>query len=301
MAPYKGDYKLDTEFDTVINRFQKISYTIPWNLFLLTVGGFIAAAAIKAIIIPNAFLPSGISGLGLLFYYIFPQLSSGLWIFLLNIPVFIIGWFCISKKFFFYSLYGLISLSSFIELVPWTVQFTDKWLAVLAGGVVLGLGSGISLRSLGCSGGIGILQILAREKLGIKVGQFSMAFNAAVLGVGTIWLNLNDVLYSLAMIYVASAAIDGVQRLFNQRKMVLIITTFPEDVAGAIMAKMGRGTTLLNAKGGYTRQEKTVILTVVDSFRIKRLEATVFTIDPAAFVIIESTFSVLGKGFSVPR
>ncbi len=97
---------------------------------------------------------------------------------------------------------------------------------------MLGLGSGISLRSLGCSGGIGILQILAREKLGIKVGQFSMAFNAIVLGVGTIWLNLNDVLYSLAMIYVASAAIDGVQRLFNQRKLALIITTYPKMLQG---------------------------------------------------------------------
>lgn len=292
---------MDTEFDAVITRFQKMSYTIPWNLFLLTFGSFLAAIAIKAVIIPNAFLPSGISGLGLLVYYIFPQLSSGVWIFLLNVPVFIVGWFFISKKFFLYSLYGLISLSVCIELVPWTVAFEDKWLAVLAGGVVLGIGSGISLRSLGSTGGIGILQILAREKLGIKVGQFSMGFNAVVLGVGTIWLNLNDVLYSLAMIYIASAAIDGVQRLFNQRKLVLIITTFPEDVVGAIMAKLGRGTTLLNAKGGYTGKEKTVIMTVVDSFRIKRLEATVFTIDPAAFVIIESTFSVLGKGFSVPR
>jgi len=287
--------------DTVINRFQRISYTIPWNIGLLTFGSFLTALAIKAMIIPNAFLPSGISGLALLGYYIFPGLSSGTWIFLLNIPVFLVGWFFISKRFFLYSLYGMLTLSIFIELVPWTITFNDKWLAVLAGGVVLGLGSGVSLRSLGSTGGIGILQILAREKLGIKVGQFSMGFNVLVLGIGTVWLNLNDVLYSLAMIYISAAAIDGVQRLFNQRKMVLIITTLPEDVSGAIMNRLGRGTTLINAKGGYTGQEKTVIMTVVDSFRIKRLEATVFTIDPQAFVIIESTFSVLGKGFSVPR
>ncbi|WP_432738745.1 YitT family protein [Maridesulfovibrio sp. FT414] len=287
--------------DSFVSRFQKLSYTIPWNIGLLTVGSFLTGLAIKAVMIPNAFLPSGISGLALLGYYVFPQISSGLWVFLLNIPIFLIGWFFISKRFFWYSLYGMITLSIFIELVPWTIQFNDKWLAVIAGGIILGVGSGTALRSLGSTGGLGILQILARDKLGIKVGQFSMGFNAAVLGTGTIWLNLTDVLYSLAMIYISAAAIDSVQRLFNQRKMVLIITTSPEEVSEAIMTKLGRGTTLINAIGGYTRQEKTVIMTVVDSFRIKRLEATIFTIDPQAFVIIESTFSVLGKGFSVPR
>ncbi len=287
--------------DAVISRFQRLSYTIPWNLALLSFGSFLSALAIKAVIIPNAFLPSGIAGLGLLAYYVFPQISSGMWLFLLNIPVFLVGWFFISKRFFWYTLYAMVSLSVFIDLVPWTFPFDDKWLAVLAGGVVIGVGSGICLRSHGSGGGLGILLVLAREKLGIKPGQLSMAFNTVVLGIGTIWLNFNDVLYSLAMIYVASAAMDGVQGLFNQRKLVLIITTFPEDVSGAIMAKLGRGTTLLNAKGGYTRQDKTVIMTVVDSFRLKRLETTIFKIDPKAFVIIESTFSVLGKGFSVSR
>lgn len=287
--------------DAVVSRFQRISYAIPWNIGLLSLGSFLTALAVKAVIIPNAFLPSGISGLALLTYYIFPELSSGLWVFLLNIPVFMVGWFFISRRFFWYSLYGMVTLSVFIELVPWTIPFNDKWLAVLAGGVILGLGSGICLRSLGSSGGIGVLQVLARERLGIKVGQFSMGFNAVVLGTGTLWLDLDDVLYSLAMIYVASAAIDAVQRMFNQRKMVFIITSRPQDVSGAIMSKLGRGTTLLNARGGYTGQDKTVIMTVVDSFRLKRLEATIMTIDPKAFVIIESTFSVLGKGFSVPR
>ncbi len=287
--------------DAVVNRFQQISYTIPWNLGLLGVGSFLTALAIKAVIIPNAFLPSGISGLALLAYYVFPQLSSGLWVLVLNIPVFIVGWFFISRRFFWYSLYGMLTLSLFIELVPWTIPFNDKWLAVIAGGVILGLGSGLCLRSLGSSGGLGVLQVLAREKLGIKVGQFSMGFNAVVLGTGGLWLDLDEVLYSLAMIYVSAAAIDAVQRMFNQRKMVLIITNHPQDVSGAIMTKLGRGTTLLNARGGYTGEEKTVIMTVVDSFRLKRLEATIMTIDPHAFVIIESTFSVLGKGFSVPR
>ncbi|OEU69765.1 MAG: hypothetical protein BA863_01880 [Desulfovibrio sp. S3730MH75] len=262
---------------------------------------FLTALAIKGVIIANAFLPSGISGLGLLAYYVFPALSPDMWILVLNIPVFIVGWFFISRSFFFYSLYGMITLSGFIEILPWTIGFNDKWLAVLAGGVVLGIGSGISLRSLGLTGGIGILQILAKDKLGIKVGQFSLGFNVLVLGVGLLWLNINDVLYSLAMIYIASAGTDAVQALFNQRKMVLIITSFPEDVSGAIMTRHGRGTTLLNARGGYTGQERTVVLTVVDSFRLKRLEATIFNIDPAAFVIIESTFSVMGKGFSIPR
>lgn len=287
--------------DPVINRFQKMSYSIPWNIALLTLGSFLTALSIKGVIITNAFLPSGISGLGLLMYYILPAVSPGMWIFLLNIPVFLIGWFFISRSFFLYSLYGMLTLSGFVEILPWTVSFHDKWLAVLAGGVVLGLGSGIALRSLGSTGGIGILQIFFREKLGIKAGQFSMGFNVVVLGVGTIWLSLDDVLYSLAMIYVSAAVIDVVQRLFNQRKMVLIITSLPEAVSGAIMVKHGRGTTLINARGGYTGKERTVVLTVVDSFRLKRLEATIYNIDPAAFVIIETTFSVLGKGFSVPR
>jgi uncharacterized membrane-anchored protein YitT (DUF2179 family) len=111
-------------------------------------------------------------------------------------------------------------------------------------------------------------------------------------------LDTDLILYSMAMSYITSQVIEYFITLFNQRKMIFIISNNPRKIADEIMRRLKRGTTFIKGEGAYTGNEKDIILTVVNTFQIKRVEEIAFTIDPDAFLITESTFNVLGKGFS---
>lgn len=278
--------------------FRKITFSLPWNVGLITLGSALVALSIKAVIIPHGFLAGGLSGLGVLAYYVFGGLTPGLWYMALNIPVFLLGWFCISKRFFWYSLYGMTAVTVLIDLISYRMPITDKWLAVLAGGALLGAGVGLALRSLGSTGGVDILMVYFYQKYSLRMGQFEFLFNLLIFAGGLIWLNLEDLLYSLALIAVMSFVIEHFVGMFNERKMALIISDFPEQISRMVIEQLGRGVTFIDCVGGFTGQPRKVVLTVVHNHQLKRLEELVYNVDPAAFTIIGTTFNVLGEGFA---
>jgi len=276
----------------------KFLYSIPWNIFLITMGAIIFSIGIKAIVIPHGFITGGLSGLGLLLFYFFKSLSPGLWYLTINIPIFIIGWLFISRRFFFYSILGMILLSTAIDLISFTIPVHDPILAVLAGGTIMGAGAGIILHSLGSAGGTDIIAIILNQKFGIRIGAFSFMFNLTLFGFSFGVLEIDMVLYSLALSFVTAMVLDYFLGIFNQRKMVMIISEKSESIATSVNRKLNRGATLLEGKGSFTGRRKQVIMTVVNNYQLKRLEETIFTIDPDAFMVTENTFNVLGKGFS---
>jgi len=276
----------------------KFLYSIPWNIFLITMGAIIFSIGIKAIVIPHGFITGGLSGLGLLLFYFFKSLSPGLWYLTINIPIFIIGWLFISRRFFFYSILGMILLSAAIDLISFTIPVHDPILAVLAGGTIMGAGAGIILHSLGSAGGTDIIAIILNQKFGIRIGAFSFMFNLTLFGFSFGVLEIDMVLYSLALSFVTAMVLDYFLGIFNQRKMVMIISEKSESIATSVNRKLNRGATLLEGKGSFTGRRKQVIMTVVNNYQLKRLEETIFTIDPDAFMVTENTFNVLGKGFS---
>lgn len=276
----------------------KFLYAVPWNIFLITVGSIIFSIGIKAIVIPHGFITGGLSGLGLLLYYLFKSLSPGIWYLTINIPIFIVGWLFVSRRFFFYSIFGMLLLSAAMDLVSFTIHIQDPMLAVLAGGTIMGAGSGIILHSLGSAGGTDIIAIILNRKYGIRIGAFSFMFNLALFGFSFGVLEVDMVLYSLALSFVTSMVLDYFLGIFNQRKMVMVISEKPDLIAAGVNKKLNRGATLLDGKGAFTGKKKQVIMTVVNNYQLKRLEEIVFTVDPDAFMITENTFNVLGKGFS---
>lgn len=279
-------------------KFQNITYSIPWNLFLITLGSFILAVGLKSIIIPHGMITGGISGLSILLLYYTGVLTPGLWFLILNIPIFIIGWKFISKRFLYYSLYGMIVLTLIIDLTNFKIKIADPWLAALAGGIFFGAGAGIVFRSLGSSGGNDIISILLNEKFGIRIGTYNFIFSLVLFLFSFGTLDTDLILYSVATSYIASQVMESCMTLFNQRKMVIIISKNPRPIADAIIKKLKRGATFLKGEGAYTGESKDIILTIVNTFQIKRIEEVVFGIDPDAFLITENTFNVLGKGFS---
>lgn len=280
---------------------QRLKSSVLWNLFLLTVGAFFFALGLKAIAIPHGFITGGISGLGLLLFYTSNVLSPGLWYLIINIPLFLIGWIFISRRFFFYSLFGMIISSVLMEMINCTIDIKDPFLAVLACGTIFGAGGGIALHSLGSLGGMDIVSIIVNQKFGIRIGSFLLVFNLVLFTFSFGFLNTDLVLYSMALSFVVSQVLEQVLTMFNQRKMVLIVSNLNHEIAPVILSTLKRGATFLNGTGAYTGEEKKILLTVVHNHQVKRLEEVVLNIDNNALMITENTFDVLGKGFSTPK
>lgn len=277
---------------------RQFTFGMPYNIVLITVGSLIFGLGVKGIALPHGFISGGISGLSLLIYYWTEMLSPGAFYFLLNVPIFIIGWRYVSRRFFGYSLYGMVALTLAIDLIDIDIAVQDPMLAALAGGCLIGAGAGIIFHSLGSAGGNDVIAIILNQRLNIRIGTFFFGFNIGLLGLSLGHLPVDLALFSLAMSFVTSQVIDYILNFSNQRKMALIVSDQSSLIAPEILSRLGRGATLLEGRGAYTGQKKEVLLTVINNFQLKRLEELVFNIDDQAFVIMGNTLNVLGKGFS---
>jgi uncharacterized membrane-anchored protein YitT (DUF2179 family) len=267
-------------------------------MLLITLGALIFSFGAKTVAIPQEFISGGITGAGLIIYYVVGVLPPGVWYLILNVPIFILGWVWVSRRFFFYSLYGTLMISLFLDTIPWVLDIEDNLLSALTAGAIMGSGAGIALRSLGSLGGLDIISVYLNQRFNIGIGQFSFVFNV-VLFVGSLFfIGLEQVLYSLFLVFVSAMVMEYFLGLFNQRKMVLIVSEKPDELASAILNTINRGSTFLYGRGAYTGKRKKILLTVVNSMQLKRLEEIIFSIDPQAFTIEENTLNVIGQGFS---
>lgn len=279
-------------------RLRGFAFTVPWNLLLLTAGALLVAFAVKSVAVPHGLLTGGVAGLALLCFYQLPALDAGIWFFLLNVPIMLLGLKMVSRRFVLYSLYGMAATSLLIDHVTYVLPVADPWLAVIACGVTLGAGIGVALRSLGSTGGADILAVIVRERYSMPVGQFEFLFNLIVFALGLAFLKLEVVLYSVAMNFLVSWVVDACLSLFSERRMALVISQHPEGIVQAVLNTLGRGATILDARGGWSGEERKVVLTMLNNLEMKRLEELIYNIDPDAFTIMGSGFHVLGQGFS---
>lgn len=282
----------------VRSRLRGRGFSIPYNLMLITLGSALIGFGIKAVAIPHGFLTGGMSGVALLVYYVVGGLEPGQWFWLLNLPIFTLAWWLVSRRFFLYSIYGMAVVGLFVDIMPQCLDIQDTWLAVFTCGVFIGLGAGMALRSLGSTGGTDILAVIANKRYNINIGKFRFLVDLAVFAAGFGFLDLELMLYSLAMTFVTGAVVDYSLNVFSERKMALVIAQNTEAVMRDVLDKLHRGATYLEGRGGFSGKRKQVIMVMVNNIQLKRLEEIVYSHDPDAFLIIGSGYNVLGKGFS---
>ena len=276
----------------------RFPYSLFWNCGLITVGSLIQAIALKAIGIPHNFVPGGLFGVGSLIYYNTGWLNPGLLYLLLNIPMFVLGYLYISRRFLGFSALAMVLISIFYQLVNFQIHIGNQLYAALVFGVLLGAGAGIVLRSLGSNGGLDVVAIILNQKFNIGVGKVYFVFNLALFSLSFASLDNDLVIASMISVAICSAAVDYCLSMFNQRKLAFVISEKPDEIADRVMTHLKIGTTMLPAIGAYRKQPRTMLLIVINNIQLKRLEELVFTTDSYALFIVENTFNVLGSTFS---
>jgi len=272
------------------------------NCGMIALGSLIFIAVINAVMVPHRIFGGGLSGIVLLLKFHFHNLDIGLTYLLLNIPLVALGWFCIGHRFIYYTLFGIgfFSLAAARVHVP-VPEISDPMLASLFAGLVCGIGGGVVLRSLGSLGGLDILAVLLNERLGFRLGTISFTVNAGIIITGAYFLGIQTALYSLVYLFTCGRAVDLVVTGFSIRKSVMVISSLPEALAKLIITRIGSGVTYLDGQGAFSGAGKRVLLTVISPTDLPRLKELVLAHDPGAFVVINDTSEVLGRGHGALR
>ena len=277
---------------------RKLPYSVAWNCGLIVVGTLIQAIGYKALGEVQGFVPGGLFGISTLIHYLTGGLNTGMIYLFLNVPMFIIGYLYLSKRFLGYSALAMLSLTLFFMLIDFRINIENQLYAAVTFGVIIGTGAGMVLRSLGSNGGLDVAGVILYQKFNIGLGKFFFFFNCGLFSLSFLTLDNDLVIASMIAVFITSMTLDYCLALFNQRKMALVISEKPDEIADQVMKDMKIGTTMLPGIGAYKRIQKTVLLIVVNNIQLKRLEEIVFTNDPYSLFIVENTFSVLGSTFS---
>jgi uncharacterized membrane-anchored protein YitT (DUF2179 family) len=252
-------------------------------------------------LIPHHFVPGGISGIAMIANY-FAGLPVGALIMVLNIPVFLLGLKTMGKKYVVNSLAGMVVSSVFIDLFHEVLKLPSATgnpvLASIYGGVMLGVGLGIVFRGRASTGGSDIIGMVISKYTGMSLGYGIMVTDFLVISASGLALrSLEAPLYGYLVLFLSTKVIDMILEGWSYSKLVIITSTRVDEIADFILRGLDRSGTALRSRSLYLNREGEIILTVIHRKQLADLRQFIKKTDPEAFVIINDTYDVLGKGF----
>lgn len=267
---------------------------ILYKYLFLFAGSVIAAVGLEIFLIPNNIIDGGIVGISIISSYLI-NIPLGVFTFALNVPFLIIGYKHIGKTFVISSLFTITTFSVFVSILhPIPGLTNDLLLATVFGGIILGIGVGLILRFGGSLDGSEIIALILSKGTMFSVGQIVMIINIVIFSCAAIVLGWDRALYSMLVYFVAHKAIDVVIQGFDEAKAVLIITEHGEKIADEITARLGRGVTFMDGRGGFSKDKKTILYSVVTRLEISKLISIIDNHDENAFVTINDVSDVMG-------
>ena len=295
--------KLPDNIPVPLPNFRRVR---PLNLFLLFIAGIINAIGVTMFLAPVNLYDSGISGTAMLLWQITPEeFTFPLFLLVLNIPLFLFGLKKQGKLFTFYSIWAVTVYS----LASWFINYvlpvnvdgsspfagTDLLLCAIFGGLISGVGSGLTLRLGGAIDGMEVLASIFAKKVGLSVGNFVMIYNVILyVTIGASFRSWILPLYSIITYFVAVRAVDFIVEGLDKAKSVMIVTTKTEEICKVLSAEFGHGITLLKVQGYYSGEDRYAIYFVVNRFQITRVKNEVRHIDPRAFFVVTEVSDMLG-------
>lgn len=294
------------------NRFKKISNNLfaqikqlRWqNFIFLLIAGCINAFGVTVFLAPVNLYDSGISGTSILLSQITPEyMTLSVFLLILNIPLFLFG---LKKQGFAFTVYSLFTVTVYsavswliTDVLPVDVSMAsplageDLLLCALFGGIISGVGSGLTIRYGGAIDGVEVMAVIFAKKLNITVGTFVMIYNVILYIIcGFILKSWILPLYSIVTYAAGLKTVDFVVEGFDRSKEIMIVTDKAEEISTALMDAFSCGTTKIAATGGYSNADKTIIYFVVNRFQISRMRSIIQSIDPKAFVTISDVADI---------
>jgi uncharacterized membrane-anchored protein YitT (DUF2179 family) len=268
------------------------------QVLVATLGTVIYAIGIAAITIPLRLPDAGLAGIAILSHYVFA--ISPAWVIAIgNLALLWWSWQNFSRHFLGLTLYVVTLFSVLLKVFEALHDplLPDLFLLSVLSGVLKGLGIGLIFRAGASQGGIDIIVMALRRRYGIEVGQFSFYINLIIISGSSLVTGLQGFVYGAVSVYVAGMVIDRVLHSAELRKQVLIITDHIDETNGFILGQLKQGTTLLSARGGYTRTERPIILSLLSVRQEYRLKRFLAECDPHAFMVVSDAVEVLGSNF----
>ncbi len=267
----------------------------------------INAFGVSLFLFPVKLYDSGISGLSMLLDQLTPSaFTLSMFLIVLNFPIFIFGLKKQGLAFTVSSLYAIVvySLASFLilHILPIDVNFvsplagTDLLLCAVFGGVISGIGSGLTIRFGGAIDGLDVLSVVFAKRIGISIGTFVMIFNTLLYIVcGIVIRSWILPLYSIVTYYVGSKTIDFIVEGFDRSVCAMIVTNKAQELSAALSENFRAGGTIVSATGGYSKDEKQIIYFIVNHFQINKLKKVVMDIDDNAFISLQNVSEIVRR------
>lgn len=267
---------------------------------LIIIGTLILGISYNAFLLPARLAAGGVVGISTILYELYGWTPSLVQI-SLNLPLFVLGYFLLGKSFSVKTLVGTVLLPLFIALtskLPAGVE--DPMLASIYGGILTGLGLGLVFRGNGSTGGTTIIGQLLKKYFHFSSGFAQILIDATIVVWAMFVFNLELALYAMIAIFITGKVIDLVQLRTSTSKLVLIVTDQEEAVKKLIHDEIDRGMTKLWSEGGYSKQQKALLFTVVEQAEAVYLKELLQQ-ETDSFVIFLNASDILGRGFSMPR
>lgn len=251
------------------------------------------AITFRSLIMPGRLLSGGVVGIALLLNQLL-GLPVGLQTLIYNIPIFIVGYRYLGRRFILLSIWGVATFSFLTDNIQIPRATSDLLLTAVFGGVLGGIADGIILRRGGSTGGFDIIGLIVARRFGVSIGQVFLTFNAIIIVLSAITNSLELAMYTLIMIYVATRVINTIQET-APRRVMLVISSKHQEIAARIMSELRRGVTYLQGGGAYTEQTFRVLMCVVTRYELVDLRGLIHEIDPGAFAVILDASDVMGQ------
>ena len=264
---------------------------------VLIIGSLIYSAGLEIFLVPNNIIDGGVVGISIMASSL-TGIPFGVYMLVLNLPFLYLGYKQIGKTFAISTIISIIALSIFSEFLEPVPQITqDYFLAAIFGGIIAGAGVGLVIRQGGSLDGTEITAIILDRKTSFSVGEVVMFFNLFILGAAGFVFGWDKAMYSLVAYFIISKMIDVVLKGLDESYAVMIVSDEYEEIADALMHRLGRGVTYLHGQGAYTGDDKQVLYCVVTRLEVVKLKEIALEKDETAFVTINPVHDIVGGRF----
>lgn len=268
------------------------------KMIVVIFGALLNAIAMNLFLIPANVYSSGFTGVAQLVSKVVSDftpfsISTGILLFILNIPVTILGWMKVGKSFTIYSFISVLSMTFFLEIIPIKQLSPDIILNAVFGGVIAAIGVGYTLKWGASTGGLDIVAMVLSRMKDKPVGTYFFSLNAVIIITAGLIYGAEKALYTLITLYASTRVIDAIHTR-HEKLTAMIITKKPDEMKKAIYAKLVRGITTIPAKGGFSNEEREMLMIVITRYELFDLERVIKEVDPNAFTNIVETAGIFG-------